>query len=159
MKNCASHLFKKFDRKYWIPTRADNPFTTDYCANTDVTEPLTPEFASFYQHLIGVMRWMVEQGSVDIATEVSLLSSYLAYPCEGHLETALHIMGYLKIKHNTQLIFDPTYPDIDKGDFPKYDWTEFYGDVAEAMPADMPTPLGKDVDLRMIVDMTMLETN
>ena len=49
---------------------------------------------------------MVEQGRVAIATEVSLLLSYLAYPCEGHLETALHIKGYLKNKHNTWLIFD-----------------------------------------------------
>ena len=89
----------------------------------------------------------MEQGRVDIALEVSLLSSYLAYPREGHLETALHIMRYLKNKHNTRLIFDPNYPDIDKGDFPKYDWTEFYGDVTEVMPANMPTPLGKDVDL------------
>jgi hypothetical protein len=98
------------------------------------------------------MRWMVKQERVVIATEVSLLSSYLAYPREGHLETALHIMGYLKNKHNTRLIFDPTYPEIDKGDFPQYDWTKFYGEAKEAIPADMPTPLGKDVDLRMMVD-------
>jgi hypothetical protein len=58
----------------------------------------------------------------------------------------------LKNKHNTRLVFDPTYPDIDIRDFPKYNWTEFYGDVAEAMPADMPTPLGKNVDLQMMVD-------
>ena len=70
-----------FDGKYRIPTRADNPFPTNYCADTDITEPLTPEYSSFYQHLIGVMWWMVEQGHVDIATEVSLLLSYLAYPC------------------------------------------------------------------------------
>ena len=38
------------------------------------------------------------------------------------------------------------------GDSPKYIWEEFYGDVAEAMPADMPTPLGKGVDLRMMVN-------
>ena len=38
------------------------------------------------------------------------------------------------------------------GDFPKYNWTEFYGDVAEAIPADMPPLLGEDVDLRMMVD-------
>ena len=130
VKNCVSHLTKKFDGKYWILTRANNPFPTDYCADTDVTKPLTPELASFYRHLIGVMHWMVEQGRVDIATEVSLLSSYLAYPYEGHLETALHIMGYLKNKHNTRLIFDPTFPGIDKGDILKYDWTEFDGDVA-----------------------------
>ena len=37
-------------------------------------------FVSFYQSIIGVMRWMVELGQIDIATEVSLLSSYLAYP-------------------------------------------------------------------------------
>ena len=84
-----------------------------------------PEYASFFQHLIGVMCWMVEQGRVDIATEVLLLLSYLAYPCEGHLETALHIMGYLKNKHNTRLVFDPTYPDFDIWDFSKYNWTEF----------------------------------
>jgi hypothetical protein len=38
------------------------------------------------------MRWMVELGRIDIATEVSMLSSYLACPCEGHLENALHVM-------------------------------------------------------------------
>ena len=47
----------------------NGPFSTDYCAKTGVSDPLVPELASFYQHLIGVMRWMVEQGRVDIATE------------------------------------------------------------------------------------------
>jgi hypothetical protein len=56
-------------------------------------------------------------------------------------------MGYLKLHHNTRLVFDPTYPSINMNDFPTYDWTEFYGDVKEAIPADMPDPLGKDVDL------------
>ena len=49
-------------------------------------------------------------------------------------------------------MFDPTYPDIDYRDFPKYNWTEFYGESSEAIPADMPTPLGKDIDLQMMVD-------
>jgi hypothetical protein len=61
-------------------------------------------------------------------------------------------MGYLGLKHNSQLIFDPTYPDIDLTTFPIYDWTEFYGDVDEAIPPDMPPPLGKDIDHRMMVD-------
>ncbi len=38
------------------------------------------------------------------------------------------------------------------GDFPKYDWTKFYGDAKELIPADMPLPLGKGVDLQMMVD-------
>ena len=62
------------------------------------------------------------------------------------------MMGYLKNKHNSRLVFDPTYPDIDKGDFPMFDWTEFYDDAKVAMPANIPKPLGKDIDLRMLVD-------
>jgi hypothetical protein len=92
---------------------------------------------------------MVELGCIDIATEVSLLSSHLAYPDEGHLETALHIMSYLSQKHNTRLIFDPTYPKIDIGHFSQYNWTKFYGNVEEAIPVDMPEPLG---NVRMMCD-------
>ncbi len=69
---------------------------------------------------------MVELGHIDIATEGSLLSSHLAYPLKGHPETALHIMSYLSQKHNTRLIFDLTYPKIDMGQFPQYNWTKFY---------------------------------
>ncbi len=61
-------------------------------------------------------------------------------------------MGYLQLKHNLRLIFDPTYPDIDQTAFPSYDWMEFYGNMEEAIPPNMPSPLGKDVDLRMMVD-------
>jgi hypothetical protein len=96
------------------------------------------------------MRRMVELGCIDIATEISLLSSHLAYPHVGHLEVALHVMGYLKQKHNTQLVFDPTYPTIDMDSLPQYDWTEFYSDVIEAIPSDLPMPLGKDLDVRMM---------
>ncbi len=49
-------------------------------------------------------------------------------------------------------MFDPTYPTIDMDSFPQYDWTEFYGDVKEAIPSDMPLPLGKDLDVCMMCD-------
>jgi hypothetical protein len=69
------------------------------------------------------MRWMVELGHIDIMTKISMLSSYLACPCKGHLENTLHVMGYLQLKHNSRLIFDPTYPDIDQTAFPSFEWT------------------------------------
>jgi hypothetical protein len=152
VKNCAKHLTDKLNNCFCLPQPADNPFPYDYCPGLDLSEPLDPECSSFYQHHIGVMRWMVELGRIDIAIEVSLLSSHLAYPCKGHLETALHIMSYLSQKHNTQLIFDPTYPKLDMGQFPQYNWTEFYGNVEEAIPVDMPKPLGKDLDVHMMCD-------
>jgi hypothetical protein len=95
---------------------------------------------------------MVELACIDIATEVSMLSSYLACPHKGHLENTLHVMGYLQLKHNSRLIFDPTYPDVDQTAFPSFEWTEFYGNMEEAIPPDMPPPLGKDVDLCKMVD-------
>ncbi len=61
-------------------------------------------------------------------------------------------MGYHKLKHNSRLIFDPTDPDIDQTVFPKFDLIEFYGNVKEAIPPDMPPPHGKDFDICMMVD-------
>jgi hypothetical protein len=145
-------LTDKLNGKYSILTRADNPFPVDFDPSTDIPDILDPDCSSFYQHLISVMRWMVELGCIDIATEISMLPSYLACPCEGYLENALHVMGYLRLKHNSQLIFDPTYPDIDQTAFPSFEWMEFYGDVEEAISPDMPSPLGKDVVLCMKVD-------
>jgi hypothetical protein len=152
VKNCQLHLTDKLNGKYSIPARVDNLFPVDYDPSTNLSDILDPVCFLFYQHLISVMRWMVELGQIDIATEVSMLSSYLACPREGHLENALHVMGYLQLKHNSQLIFDPTYPDIDQTAFPSFEWMEFYGNVEEAIPPNMPPPLGKDVDLHMMVD-------
>jgi hypothetical protein len=152
VKNCAKHLNDKLNNHFCLPQRADNPFPYDYYPELDLSEPLDPKCSSFYQHLIGVMRWMVELGCIDIATEVSLLSSHLTLPREGHLKMALHIMSFLSQKHNTRLMFDPTYPKIDMGQFPQYNWTKFYGNVEETIPVDMPKPLGKGVDVCMMCD-------
>ncbi len=77
VKNCEQHLLKKLGNCYQLPSKADNPFPMDYCPEMDISNPLDPECSSFYQHLIGVMWWMVELGCVDIATKISLLSTTL----------------------------------------------------------------------------------
>ncbi len=136
-------MTEKLHGKCSIPARADNPFPVDYDPSTDPSDILHPECSSFYQHLIGVMRWMVELGRIDIVTKVSILSSYLACSHEGHLENTLHVMGYLQLKHNSRLIFDLTYPDIDQTVFPSFEWMEFYGNVEEAIPPNIPLPLAK----------------
>ena len=48
---------------------APNPFVGGYRPETDMTYPLDPDRASYYQTMIVVMRWMVEIGRIDIATE------------------------------------------------------------------------------------------
>lgn len=61
----------------------------------------------FYQNIIGILRWLVELGRIDIAYETAVLSTYLSNPRTGHLQQALHIMKYLEIHHSNELTFDP----------------------------------------------------
>ena len=135
-----------------LTKRVYGPFPTGYSSELDTSPELEPEQASYYQSQIGILRWMVELGRVDIITEVSVLSSHLALPREGHLEAVYHIYAYLKKKHNTRMVFDPSYPAIDESNFPDHDWKNFYGEVKEAVPPNAPEPRGSEVDLRLFVD-------
>jgi hypothetical protein len=58
----------------------------------DETPTFNPDWASYFQSIIGMMQWICKIGHIDIATEVLLLSSHLAYPQEGHLDAALHVI-------------------------------------------------------------------
>ena len=62
-----------------------------YWPGLDVAPELSTELASYYQSLIGVLRWIVELSSMGICLEVSLLSSHLALPREGHFEQVLQV--------------------------------------------------------------------
>ena len=78
-------------------------FAQGYRPETDVTPELDPEKASYYQSQIGVLRWSVELGRVDIITEVSLLASHLALPREGHLEAVFHVPNFWTLGKEAQL--------------------------------------------------------
>ena len=47
---------EKFDGKYSLPKIAPNPFVGGYIPETEMTYPLDPDIASYYQTIIGVMR-------------------------------------------------------------------------------------------------------
>jgi hypothetical protein len=83
-----------------LPAKANTPLKTDYCPELDVTAELLPQDALHFQSLIGVLRWIVELGGVDICCELSMLSSHLALPCEGHLHALYNMFAYLKSHHN-----------------------------------------------------------
>ena len=78
-----------------------------------------------------------------------MLSSQFEMPREGHLSTVFHIFGYLEGKHNTTLVFDPTYPTINQEQFNTVDWGYFYSGSKEAIPLDIPEPRGKPIDLQL----------
>jgi hypothetical protein len=94
----------------------------------------------------------VELGRIDIITEVSILSTYLCLPRDGHLEAVFRLFAYLGLHHNARVVFDPTYPAVDMGTFINNDCKSMYGDVKEMITSGAPVPLGKEVDLHFFVD-------
>ena len=149
VKNVEEYLEK---RKMKLTKRATSPITADYRPELDQSSELSPKEASYFQSLIGVLRWAVELGRIDVTTEVSMLSSHLAMPRDGHLQQLFHIFAYLKAHHNSRLVFDPTYPDIDYEKFEKEDWKSFYGKVKEELPENMPEAIGKELIITCYVD-------
>ena len=131
IKNVKAWL-EKCDRK--LPTRCSTPLPTSYRPELDISPELDANDANYFQSIIGVLRWTVKLGRVEITTEVSMLSSHLALHRAGHLIGAFHIFRYLEKKHNARMVFDPTYPVIDKSAIPTHDWTDFYGNVEELFP-------------------------
>ena len=138
-----------------LVARAPAPMTNGYRPEVDISEELPEDEASYYHSLIGVLRWIVELGRVDINTEVSMLSSHLALPRRGHLNEVFHIFAHLKKHHNSEMVYDPTDVDVDRGAFPREDWTySIYGEdnMNEVLPANMPPPLGNAFTMRVFVD-------
>ena len=68
---------------------------------------------------IEILRWMVELGRVDIYLELSMMSSHMDMPREGHLNELFHIFGYLRKYHNMKMVFDSNDPVIDESQYQK----------------------------------------
>jgi hypothetical protein len=126
--------------------------SSGYKPEMDVTAELKADGVQYYQELIGVLRWAVELGRVDLLLEVSLMSGYSAMPRAGHLEQLYHVFGYLKEKPKRKIAFDPDHPKVDERRFEKYDWYDFYRGVKEAIPGDMPPARGNPMTTHCFVD-------
>ena len=137
---------------YHLLSKVDTPMSTSYRPELDVSQELDSDETSFFMSGIGVLRWIVELGRIDIATEASMLAGQMALPRKGHLFAMLRVFSYLKKKHNARLVFDATVPNIDMSCFPERNWHHFYGNVTEDIPSNGPKPRGKPVVLRMYVD-------
>ena len=138
-----------------LPTKCVTPLSSGYRPETDTGPELGAQGHQYFQELIGMLRWVVEVGRLDILLEVSMLSHHLALPREGHLEQALHIFGYLKEHPKRKIAFDPDHPEVDERRFKQYDWYDFYRDAKEAIPTNMPPPRGRTVSTHCFVDASL----
>ena len=149
VKNVEESLAKRGLR---LPGKCYTPLPSEYRPELETSPELKREGIQTYQELIGVLRWAVELGRVDMLLETSLMATYMAMPREGHLQMLYRIFGFLKLHPKRKLAFDPQHPDISEKMFRKCDWHDFYRGVVEAIPGDMPPPRGNPMTTHCFVD-------
>ena len=147
IRNVEAHLAKKHRE---LKSKVSSPLPINYAPELDASPLCDDEDVAEYHSRIGVLRWAVELGRVDICTEVSIMAAYAANPRVGHLDAVYHIFAWLKRHDRSKLVFDSAYVNNKEQSLP--DWTDFYKDVKEQIPADAPEPLGKPVEMTSYID-------
>jgi len=132
--------------------RYSTPMSPNYRPELDYSLFLGDDAAVYYMELIGILRWAVELGRIDIMVNVSMLSSYTMQPRQGHLDQVFHIFGYLKRNKRSSIIFDEQRVAWNEADFLEHDWTDFYCNVKEVLPPNAPSPRGNPVQMNCFVD-------
>jgi hypothetical protein len=84
VKNVEEYLATRNNERWKLPGKAETPMRTAYRPEIDVSPELGPTAAACYMSLIGILRWIVELGRVDVCLECSMMSSHMALPREGH---------------------------------------------------------------------------
>ena len=148
----VNNTLKKEGKALTTGKQAERPYPEKYRPETDISPELDGELMTRYQQYIGILRWAVELGRVDILVEVSKLSSFNCMPRVGHLEAVYNIFAYLQKHLRSKIVFDPTYPIINEDEFTKADWKDFYGGVVEETPTNCPEPRGNEVIMSMFAD-------
>ena len=154
----SNDLLVKYGMK--VHGSAKHPFSNiTYRPELDITPLCNSEQFHVYQQLIGILRWLVELGLVDIHLEVSKLSSFLASPRLGHLHQTFHIFKYLSNHDNSWIPLDPAKLNIDWRGSSEHSpgvrremMKKIYQDAEEDIPSNAPEPRGKSVQINCYVD-------
>ena len=104
---CDPKLNKRMFSSKYTPQM---PFSSrNYRSELDASSLCNPGQIKYFQSLIGILRWLIELGRIDIAYEVTSLSKFLMRPRIGHITQAQHIFKYLEIHFKSELSFDLTH--------------------------------------------------
>ena len=120
VKNVLDHLKKVGEG---LADKDVTLMTSGYHPNIDITPKLGPEDADYFHSIIGILRWIVELGRIEINLEALMLSSHLVIPQEGQFQELLHVFAFIKKHMNTEMVFDLSEPDININYFNRQDWS------------------------------------
>jgi len=147
IRNVEAHLPKK---QRELKSKVSSPLPINCAPELDASPLCDDEDVGECHSRIGVLRWAVEPGRVDICAKVSIMAACAASPRVGHWDTVCHVFAWLKKHGRSKLVFDSACVNSKEQSLP--DWTDFHKDVKEQIPADAPEPLGKPVEMTSHID-------
>ena len=126
----VEQMFNDDEQKLRVTnTSGKQPLPSSYRPELEKSDKLGTELMSQYLQLIGILRWAVDLGRIDIFCEVAIMSQYSASPRVGHIEGLYHIFGYLKKHKMSPVVFDLKHPEVYQSSFASVntDWTDSTG--------------------------------
>jgi Reverse transcriptase (RNA-dependent DNA polymerase) len=154
-----TNLERQLQEKHYLPLnkRAARLMRPDYRPEMDISELLEDHDHTWFMELIGILHWSCELGRIDVLVEVTMLSSSNACPRLGHLYAVFKVFAYLKAHLRGRIVFDWALPQamlepLYEQRFESYSWLDFYGDIQEEIPPEMPPPLGSEVRISCFDD-------
>ena len=119
----------------------------------DQTKFLNDEEKQLYQSYIGIIRWAIELGRIDLALSGGVMARFAAAPRQGHFDEVLRIMAYCKKHLDSKVVFDPVKKIFDNIDWAESDWQQFYPDInGEVLPYNRPKERGNAIQINLFCD-------
>lgn len=143
LKNALQEIKNKWGNlnKLFPLQMLDTPMSTDYHPEIDDSRPLDDEDIQLYQSCIGMLRWSVELGRIDLAKVSGTMARFSALPRENHMITLLNIFSYCKKHLSPRIFFDHYKKDFDHIEWVSREWKDFYPDiVGETLLPCIPEP-------------------
>jgi hypothetical protein len=136
--------------------KANNKITTplpgNYHPELDTSPFLRDDEIELYQSYIGVLRWAVELGRIDLTFSVSLMARFASCPREDHFTKVLGMFSYVKKHLRSRIVFDYFTRDWSHIQWTSHDWKDYYPDAMETIPSNAPPPRGKPIQINMFCD-------
>ena len=70
VRNCAVHLAVNYSGKFRLCKKIDNPLKMGYDPELDTSPELDPDAAYYFLTIVGILRWMIKLGIIDIITKI-----------------------------------------------------------------------------------------
>ena len=88
------------------------PPPKSYHPELDNSKLMNDKEVQLYQSYMGILRWCIKLGHIDITFAVALMAQYQALPRYDHLMALGQIFDYLKKHARSKIMLDPTSPDF-----------------------------------------------